>query len=158
MQRLVVKIAEILGNGVASVVLSLLILLIVSDVVLRYFFEKGIQGSYELTEFMFGLIVFFGLAYTQVKGRHINVDFIASRFPKRVQLIFNVVKHVILSSLLALMCWQTISRAVTSWQRHEVSGVLGIPIGPFILAAGAGILVFLLTILLDLFRTLKEKN
>jgi TRAP-type C4-dicarboxylate transport system permease small subunit len=158
MQTLVVKIATILGNRVAPVVLSVLVLVIIADVVLRYFFGRGIPGSYELTEFMFGLIVFFGLGYTQVKRRHINVDFLVSRFPKKVQLVVNFIKHLVVLLLLALICWQTILRAVTSWQRDEVSGVLHIPIGPFVFAAGAGILVFLLTILPDLFHTLKGKN
>ena len=155
-QRWVLKVAEVFCNHVASVILSILVLLIVADVVLRYFLGKGMPGSYELTEYMFGLIIFFGLAYTQVKGRHVAVDLVVSRLSPRMRKAIGCFTYPATVFLLVLISLQTGLRAVTSYLRHEVSGVLGVPIAPFVFAAALGILAFLLVTLIDFVQSLKK--
>jgi TRAP-type C4-dicarboxylate transport system permease small subunit len=51
-------------DSVGRVILALMMLLITVDVVLRYFLNRPIKGSYELVEFMLVLLVYLGLAYT----------------------------------------------------------------------------------------------
>ena len=157
-KRAIFKIAEVLCNKIASTILIILVLLIVADVILRYFFGKGIPGSYELTEYMFGLIVFLGLAYTQIEGRHVFVDLVIKRFPPRMRKILGFLSQILVTLLLMVIGCETILRAVTCWRRHEVSGVLGIPLAPFIFAAAIGILVLSLTILVGLIKNSTERT
>jgi len=52
-----VKPVSRLADGVGRVILAVMVVLITVDVVLRYFFNRPIKGSYELIEFMLVLIV-----------------------------------------------------------------------------------------------------
>ena len=57
----------------------------VYEVAMRYFFNRPVMGTYELSELMLAAIVFFGLAYTAVEQGHIRVDLITSILPKKIQ-------------------------------------------------------------------------
>jgi len=69
------RITDIIGRGI----LALMVLLITADVVMRYFFNSPIKGSYELVQFMLSMIVFLGLAFMQTKKGHVSVSLLTSK-------------------------------------------------------------------------------
>ncbi len=60
-----------LTNKVGLFILFMMMLLTVADVIGRYFFNFPIAGTFELTEVMLSLLVFFSIAYTQIHKGHI---------------------------------------------------------------------------------------
>ena len=148
-------------HWVAMVVLLLLMFLTVGDVVGRYMvgFIPGfgpIPGSFELTEFMLAITVLTAIGYTQVKGEHISIDMFISRFSPRVRAIIDSITNFLSLTMFALVTWQTIKYAQLLYESHDVSGVLRLPVYPFLIVAAIGSFMFCLAMLSSFFQSLKK--
>ncbi len=119
------------GNRVGIAILALLMFFAASDVILRYAFNKPIQGSFELQEFMMGIIVISGIAYCTFEKGHISVDILTNRFPQRTQTILNFFHYLIAACLFAGVCWRTVIQGLVVQSRLLTSSVLLIPLFPF---------------------------
>jgi TRAP-type C4-dicarboxylate transport system permease small subunit len=148
-------------HWIAMVILLLLMFLTVGDVVGRYMvgFIPGfgpIPGSFELTEFMLAIIVLTAIGYTQVKGEHISIDMFITKFSPRVRAIIDSVTNFLSLTIFALVTWQTIKYAQLLYESHDVSGVLRLPVYPFLIVAAIGSLMFCLAMLSSFFQSLKK--
>ena len=66
-------------NAVGACTALTMVILVTVHVLSRALFKKPLMGTVELEELMIVILVFLGMAYTQVKGMHISVDFLTSR-------------------------------------------------------------------------------
>ena len=140
------RISAKVTNNIAAVLLFFLMLFTCADVLLRYLFNQPIDGSFELTEFMMAIIVSFSLANGALHKRHVKVDLLVSRLPKRGQIFMNSLAYLIFLVLYALITWQIIPRAMQMTEFNQVSLILRIPVYPFVLlvAVGTGALCIVL--------------
>lgn len=136
----------------AFLVFSLMILTF-SDVTGRYLI-RPVTGTYELTGIFLFLIVFLSLGYTQIKKGHISIGILVDKFPPRIQAFVDVVTYLVILITLILMTQQTFIYAERS--SNNITGELGIPVYLFINIGGIGILLFALTILLDLLKAMQK--
>ena len=141
---------------VGLAILLLMMFLTVGDVVGRYFFNAPISGTFELTKFMLALVVFFAIAYTQVRKGHISIDVVVSRFSPRAQAIIDSITYFFSLGLFSLVTWQSAVHANRLFEAHQVSGVLSLPIYPFVIAVAVGSLLFCLVLLVDFLRSLAK--
>ena len=163
-EKWVERVASLPNRGlhwVAMVVLLLLMFLTVGDVVGRYLvgFIPGlgpIPGSFELTEFMLAVIVLTAIGHTQMKRGHISIDILVSRFSPRVQAIMNAVTDFVTLAMFALVTWRTIKYAQLLYESNDVSGVLRLPVYPFLVVAAIGTFMFCLAMLSTFLRSLKK--
>jgi TRAP-type C4-dicarboxylate transport system permease small subunit len=135
--------------------------LTVGDVVGRYMVGSipgfgPIPGSFELTEFMLAIIVLTAVGYTQVKGEHISIDIFITKFSPRVRAIIDSVTNFFSLTMFALVTWQTIKYAQLLYESHDVSGVLRLPVYPFLIVAAIGCFMFCLAMLSSFFQSLKK--
>jgi len=91
-----------------AVMMLAMMLLTVSDVSLRYFFNSPINGSYEVTELLMILVFAPALAWTAVKGANVKVDLIVNHFPGRTQGIFDSVTCTFCLIVTAVITWFTV--------------------------------------------------
>lgn len=158
------RVASPLNKGlhwVAMVLLLLLMFLTVGDVVGRYLvgFIPGVgpvPGSFELTEFMLAVIVLTAIGHTQMKGGHISIDLVVSKFSSRARAIIDAVTNLLSLVMFALVTWQTIKYAQLLFESHDVSGVLRLPVYPFLVVAAIGTFMFCLAMLLSFLLSLKK--
>ncbi|MBW2066913.1 MAG: TRAP transporter small permease [Deltaproteobacteria bacterium] len=133
---------------VGAVVLTIMMLLIFTDVFLRYLFNRPLQGSIELIEIMMALAIALGMAYTGIRKGHIAVELVVSRFSPRVQALLDVFHFLTATVFFLLMGCKTAQQALVVGKRHVTTSVLAIPIYPFVwvlsICAGLLGLVFLL--------------
>lgn len=141
---------------IASVALVGMMMITVADVCGRYVFNNPITGTWELVGFMLVAAGSWGLGYCQVKKGHIRVDFLAQRFPGKVQESLTVLARFIGFSAFTLLCWRCVvyTQYFMSITRGNATDTLHIPIFPFVLflAIGTGMLAFVL--LLDLIHSI----
>lgn len=130
--------------------------LTVVDVTGRKFFDAPITGSYELTEFMLALIVFFSVGYTQIQKGHIAMEALVSRFSPRVQAITDSIVYLISIGLGAVLTWQLVAHAKRTWIGSHVTGVLNLPLYPFLIAAAFGCLLYCIVLLIDFLISLEK--
>lgn len=147
-------------SRVGAIILTLMMLLVFTDVFLRYLFNRPLEGSIELIEIMMALTIALGMAYTGIRKGHIAVELLVSRFSPRTQALLDVFHFMVATILFLLMGWKTAQQALVVGKRHVTTSVLAIPIYPFvwvlsICAALLG-LVFLLH-LLEAISKVKQK-
>jgi TRAP-type C4-dicarboxylate transport system permease small subunit len=127
-----------------------LVFLIVTDVGLRYLFNRPIVSSYELIMFMMVIVVFSALSYTATVDGHVTVDIVVSRLPKRVQGFLRVLTTLLSGGLFAIMAQQNIVRAKALRLEGLISQILHIPVYPFYLFTAFGCALLSLVLLLNI--------
>lgn len=76
------KITDRLEEGLIALLMGAMTLLTFSQVIMRYIFETGFTWALELTEFMFGWLIFLGMAYGVKVGAHIGIDAAVRLLPR----------------------------------------------------------------------------
>jgi TRAP-type C4-dicarboxylate transport system permease small subunit len=147
MEEVLSKIKSLIRvlNAVAGVSLVCLMLLTVSDVILRTF-RMPIVGTYELVGFLGAIVVGFAIPLTSWHRGHIYVDFFYQKFSKPVQKIFNTATRCLVIGLFFLAGWNLLKVGYDYAQSGEVSPTLQLPFYP--IAYGLGICCFVECIVL----------
>jgi TRAP-type C4-dicarboxylate transport system permease small subunit len=115
---------------IAAVLLFAMMLVTFVDVIGRYFFNHSLDGAYEITEVLLGLIVFAGLPIVTWRGEHVTVDLLTSRLsalPRRGLARFAAAATAL---VLGVLAWRlgAMARDLTSY--GDATVFLGIPLGP----------------------------
>jgi tripartite ATP-independent transporter DctM subunit len=137
---------------VGRAILACMVLLITSDVVLRYIFNRPIKGSYELIELMLAAITFLGLAYTQLMKDHVSVTLVTEKLSPRTVAILESASYLLCLIILALITWQAVVGAEVLRIQGTSSDLLLIPIYPFMWIVAFGCAVLCLVILGDFLK------
>ncbi|NSL50584.1 TRAP transporter small permease [Calidifontibacillus erzurumensis] len=140
---------NIILHKISSVFLMVLMFLTAADVAGRYFFNKPITGTYELTALLLAIMVFFSMGTGQIYKNHIEIDFFTKKFSEPTQQALRNIFSFVLFVLLALMAWQLYNFTVRIWASGETSGDLGIPLYLITGFSIIGVIAFALTLLLD---------
>lgn len=141
---------------IGLVILVGMMFLTVVDVTGRKFFDAPITGSYELTEFMLALIVFFSVGYTQIQKGHIAMEALVLKFSPKAQAITDSIVYLISIGLGAVLTWQLLAHAKRTWIGKHVTGVLNLPLYPFLIAAAFGCLLYCIVLLVDFLISLEK--
>lgn len=118
------------------------------DVIGRTFFGRALTGTVESIELLMGILVFSGLALTEINRRHISVETFQALFPhplKKLSVIINLVLAVAITALLAR---QLIIKTVEIIHEREFTQILEIPYWPTAVVMSVGIVLFLLVLML----------
>jgi len=141
----VVNTVSKVGYGV----IAAMMLVTVADVIGRRLFNHPVKGSYELSEFMLVIVVYFNLASCELRDGNVTIDLLVSRFRKRTQSIINSFAYVLFLLISCLLTWRLFVYGI-----NEVGGyhttVLQIPIFPFPLIAALGCFLLSFVVLVRL--------
>lgn len=142
MERWLVTIAAVLNLIIMAV--------IVSDVVLRYFFHSPLIWATELIGWYLMVLVFYAaLSGAFSHQSHIRVDILRARTSKRVQRLMEIVTCATAALAFCLIAQLAAARAWESFQGKEVmSGIINWPSWPppAFVALGAAIIALRLTL------------
>ena len=129
-------------NAVACGVLMLMMLLTVSDVLLRSLLRRPILGTTELTENMMACLAFLALAWCAVERQHLKVDLVMMMFPPRVQAVVDALTMLAGLCLVGLITWRSFLEAGAMKDLNIESSLLRIPAYPFyyVMAVGFALL------------------
>lgn len=128
------------------------------DVIGRTFAGRSLVGTVESVELLMGILVFSGLALTEVNRKHIVVETFQALFPrplKRLSVLINLVLAVVLTTLLAR---QLIIKTAEIYAEQEHTQILEIPYWPTAIIMSAGITLFLIVLLLRLIEALLQPS
>jgi TRAP-type C4-dicarboxylate transport system permease small subunit len=126
------------------------------DVFLRYLFARPIKGTYELTEFVMCILVFFGLAYTAANEGNVSVALVVNRLPQRARAIVAAIGAFLSMGLVFVMAWRAFAQAGIYRNQNLTSSILHFPISPLLLVVGAGCGVLFLILLADFLEALSK--
>lgn len=143
--RAIYAVSRFIGDF-GAVVLVAMMLLTVADVFLRYAFNRPIQGTTEVTEFMMVTMVFPAVVWCTLRKAHVRVSLVVSRFSLIVQALFDIVSSLLCLGLFSFISWNNFLAAWDKWLTGQVSVLLSIPVYPFylVVAIGCGMVGLLL--------------
>jgi len=144
------------ADSVGRVTLALMVLLITLDVVLRYFFNRPIKGSYELVEFMMVLVVFLGLAYTQTKKAHVSISLFTSKLSPRQTSVVGSATNLLCLVIFSLITWRCFIQAENLRTNGTSSDVLFLPNFPFMWVVIFGSVLLCLIFLIDFINSVDD--
>lgn len=150
----VLRVIAYLGG----VVLFLLMLLVVYEVLMRYFYGRPFRGGYEMTELAMALIVALGLPYTAISKGHVSVDLLSKWLDRPAMRWVNVAVHLAGAAILALAAWRSGLYAMSSYSYGDVSNMMRIPKHPFQFAVAFSLGFFALVLLLDAVKALRPTS
>jgi TRAP-type C4-dicarboxylate transport system permease small subunit len=145
-----------LMNRFAYGILFAMMMLTVTDVVLRKLFSKGILGTLEMTEFMMVGLVLFALGRVERLDRNISVDLVMKHMSRRVRLMVEMITRLICFIFFSLVTASLLVYAQAMKASHEATVDLWIPSYPFVYAAAAGCAVLALVLLMKCLTDIME--
>lgn len=150
-------IERFLNNVIGAILVVGMMLLIVADVTGRYFFNRPVQGTMELTIFIMVGMVFLTIGYTQGIKAHIKIEILAERMSFRMRKVFELVTCVLGLGIYGLIAWQGVMLALDSWKYHEYTdGLIPFPTLPAKLTVPIGSILLCLRFILDIVNILKD--
>jgi TRAP-type C4-dicarboxylate transport system permease small subunit len=163
------KLTDTITNGldalikslswVAYGVLSLMVLLVVTNVVGRFLLHKPLLGTVELVELMMVIIAFLAIPYTAVKQGHVRVNLIISRLSRRTQTILGSIVFFLSAAIFGVITYQGSLLAIAYTHKlGEGTPVFLIPFAPFRFVLVLGCLLICLKLLTDVFHPLREEE
>ncbi len=141
---------------IAIITLAMMVLLTFVDVMLRYFFNRPLAFSLELIQVMAVIVVFFGLAYTQLYKGHIAIDVLVNLLSQRARLVIDSIGTILSIGLFCLIIWRSSLYALGLQESHQVTETLGMPVSPFAFVVPFGSILLVVVLLRDLLNNLVE--
>lgn len=141
-------------DSVGRAILALMVVLITLDVVLRYFFNRPIKGSYELVEFMMVSLVFLGLAFTQTKKSHVSVTLFTGKLSPAQMAVIGSAAYLLSLIIFSLITWRCLVQAEALRVNGTSSDILFIPTYPFMWVVVFGSALLSLIFLIDFLKSI----
>jgi len=120
-----------------------------ADVVLRYF-GYPIKGTFDVVGLLGAAVIALPIAYTQILRGHIAIEFISSRYPRRVGRVVDSVNCLLNIVIYSLLVWQCSLYGNKLHNLGRVSETLQIPIYPFAYILAFGCAMMCLVLLVEL--------
>ncbi len=124
----------------AMAALSVMGLVTVADVVLKYTLSRPITGAYDLVESLLPVVIFHGLPATLLRRQNIAIDLIDHLAgPQRTRFLLTAADGVMLV-VLVLLTWAMVAPAMQALDYGDRKLELGLPIFVIWVAVGLGLL------------------
>jgi TRAP-type C4-dicarboxylate transport system permease small subunit len=133
-------------HWLGGISLVLLMLLTVTDVVLRAF-GRPVPGTYELVGYAGALAIGFALPFTSWIGGHVHVDSLISRLPERGRQVLSVVTRLLGMGLFVLLGWNLVRFGLSLRASGEVSPTLELHYYPVAFGLAAACLLQVIVLL-----------
>jgi TRAP-type mannitol/chloroaromatic compound transport system permease small subunit len=132
-------------------------LLMVYEVIARYFFASPTIWVHEFCGFLFAAYVALTGGWVLAEKGHVAVDIIYQFFPLKLKYLADMTVSVIGLFMFAILLWQGHKFAWHALVTHQHSHTLfGPPLWPVKMMIPAGALLFLMQLLADLARSVLE--
>lgn len=109
-------------NNIASLALFLIMLIVVADVMLRYFFNSPFAWSYELISlYLMVVLFFFSLSDTLSHNAHVSVDILQNYMPVKLRHAADMIGYGCASVVFAGIVYMSATR---TWESYVGSDVI----------------------------------
>jgi TRAP-type C4-dicarboxylate transport system permease small subunit len=95
-----------------ALALTIMVVLVFGNVVLRYAFNSGIAAAEELARLMFVWLIFLGAILGLRHHAHLGVELVQARLPRSLRRLCAIVSHVLILYALALFLYGSWSQTL----------------------------------------------
>ena len=125
-----------------AAVLVAIMLLTFADVVGRTFFSRALVGTVETITLLMGVLVFFGLGWTEVANRHIRVDTFVDLAPSAIKRVITVITSLLSLFVATALMWRLLVQTLDQILAGETTQIWSIPFWPTAVAMSVGMTLF----------------
>ena len=115
----------------SGIALLLMGLLGVADIIGIHVFAHPVPGMLEITSALMVASIFLGLAWTEVKGRHVRVEVLLTLLPPRIRRLLDAFGSLCLAVFFLFVVW---FGALSFWRSVEkneyAQGLIQVPLWP----------------------------
>jgi TRAP-type C4-dicarboxylate transport system permease small subunit len=142
----------------SCITLMLMMFVVCVDVLGRDLFNWPLRGASEIVGLLLILAATWGLGVCQVEKSHLRVLLIYDLFPRRVQVVLDLLAYLVCFASSGIITWQILRLAI-KYQRlaiGDTTPTLGLPFAPFILVMAIGFGWLTLILIRDIYLSMKE--
>ncbi|WP_419768727.1 TRAP transporter small permease subunit [Arcobacter sp.] len=145
------------GAYLASLLLISLVLLILTEIFIRYFFDMSTMIADEYSGYLYLAAIFLGLAYTFNEDAHIRINILTSKMSEKSNRFIDVFAGLITIFILVFALYRTILFTYDSYDMQMVSeAVSETPLYLTQLVMPLGISLFILAVLAFVLKGLRN--
>jgi TRAP-type C4-dicarboxylate transport system permease small subunit len=144
------KISRLM-NVIAYIALTFIMLLTVSDVILRSF-KRPIIGTFEIVGMVGAVVIGFGMPLTSWLRGLIYVDFVIQRFPRWGRNFMNILTRAICIIIFIVIGYNLWGYATDLFVSGEVTPTRQIPFYPIVYGLGIACFVQCLVLIADIIK------
>ncbi|RYG89448.1 TRAP transporter small permease [Loktanella sp. IMCC34160] len=142
-------------KALASLLLAAIVVLISSNVIMRYVMNASLSWGEELTLWLFVWFVWIGVSYAFHTGNHVRITVLRDLLGNRAMLIVDAVVAVLVLGFLALLTIECVKLIRMPVVASQSSVVLGLPIPILYSSAPVGASLSAIRVVQHLLRTLR---
>lgn len=147
--------ANVVLHSAAGLTMVLLLIWTIIDIGGRYFLNRPMRGTVELTELAVVVFVYLGLARTESDDAHITADLFFVRFGVRGQLVLRAFAGAVGAVVIWVMAWRLWRFAGQLDSGGYETAVLRIPLYPVAILGVIGAVAFGVTVVANLLVVLR---
>jgi len=141
---------EKIASTIAAVFMFAIMMIVFSDVIMRYAFNKPFSWAYDLISmYLMAGVFFLVLSEAYASNAHVSVDILQQRFPEAVKRLTEIVTCIVGIIVFSLIAWLGWLRAVDAFKSGDVmAGAIPWPMWPSIALVpfGAGVITIRLAL------------
>lgn len=114
------RLVEVLGEWTSWVALVIVVLM-ATNVILRYLFSAGSVWAQELEWHLLVPLVLFGMSYALRHGEHVRVDILYAKFSDRAKIIVDLISALLAVGISIAVIWLSLKYVQQSYVIDEGS-------------------------------------
>ena len=147
------------GAYIASVLLISLVVLIMTEIIGRHFFNTSTMIADEYSGYLYLASIFLGLAYTFENNAHIRINIITSKLSKRTNKYIDIFASFITSVVLIFILYRSILFTYDSYDMEMLSeNVSETPLYLTQIVMPIGIILFILSVFVFILKRLTDDS
>ncbi len=141
-------------NYLSVIALSVLFILMISDVAVRTVSTVSLKGTAEISAVLLIAVAFLALGYGQIKGVHVSVETFANYLPKNIRIIIRIILYIAAAAFFTIMAIQVADRGYTDYVDKVFMAMTNIAIPVYIqnLIAFIGVVLLVLSFIIQILR------
>jgi len=96
------------------------------------------------------------MAYGQIEGRHIRVELLVDKFPRKIRAFFHGLAALLGLALFVIIAWKSYEYGITLWEANEVTVVSRTPLFPFAFFLGLCCIPMCLVLIVEFIKAIQE--
>ena len=143
-------------NLIAVGALLLMFAIMVVDILSAKILNRPIVATVDVASILAVVVASFSVSRTILSGRHIEVEFIVTLFPRGVRKVFNTIASFLSLAFFLLIVWRSIMYANSLVETGESSLTAHIPMAPFAYGIAIACIPAVLIYAYQVYRDSKE--
>lgn len=120
LRAVIERFTDLTGRATSWLVLVIVVLM-ATNVLLRYMFSYGTVWAQELEWHLLAPLILFGMSYALLHGEHVRVDVLYANFSPRKKLYVDLLSAVLSVAISLIIIWLSLKYVQQAWAVDEKS-------------------------------------